>query len=215
MRRLLILVSVFLLLFAMYGFANAVSINYDYAKNGNEFTSPYSGVIVEDFEATDELWSWSGNGAIVLGTDTEASAPFGVYERDASWYVTVPDNVNSPPTVATAVLPGYYNYFGLWWGSVDDYNTLSFYDGNTLVASFTGSAITSPNAANGNQTAPTTNLYVNFLDLPAFNKFSMSSTQYAFEADNIAIGNVPIPGALWLLGSGLVGLLTVRRKFWK
>ena len=75
----------------------------------------------------------------------------------------------------TAELGGLYNYFGLFWGSVDAYNTLSFYKGADLVASFTGIDITSPNAANGNQSAPYTNLYVNF-DLPEFDSFTMSST---------------------------------------
>ena len=95
---------------------------------------------------------------------------------------------------------------------MDTYNTLTFYNGATLVASFTGSDITSPNLANGNQTAPSTNLYVNFLDLPNFDKFVMNSTQYAFEADNIAVGTVPEPTTMLLLGLGLVGLVGARRK---
>ena len=33
-----------------------------------------------------------------------------------------------------------------------------------------------PSTANGNQTAPSTNLYVNILDLPEFDKFAMTST---------------------------------------
>src|SRR6187551_2101953 len=35
-------------------------------------------------------------------------------------------------------LDQYHNYFGLLWGSVDHYNTLSFYDGSTLLFSYTG-----------------------------------------------------------------------------
>ncbi len=30
--------------------------------------------------------------------------------------------------------------------------------------------------------------------------------------DNITLNSVPIPGAIWLLGSGLLGLLGIRRK---
>jgi len=33
--------------------------------------------------------------------------------------------------------------------------------------------------------------------------------------DNISVSNVPIPAAVWLLGSGLLGLVVIRRKFRK
>ena len=212
MKRFMNFFSVFVLLLGLSGVANAISITYDFdvMADGNSYTSPYSDVIVYTFDGAPSL-NWSGNGAIVSDTVSTASAPFGVTERDKTNYMTVP--VTGGTGSITATLGAHYNYFGLWWGSVDSYNTLSFYNDAALVASFTGTSITSPNAANGNQTAPSTNLYVNFLDLPAFNKFVMTSTQYAFEADNIAVGNVPIPAAAWLLGSGLIGLVAVRRRF--
>lgn len=214
MKRFLKLFSVFVLLLGLSGVANAYSIDYVYSVNGNEFTSSESGVTVETFDGATLLWSWSGNGAVVIGSTGQNAAPYGVSAADASKYVTVP--VTGGTGSYTATLGADYNYFGIWWGSVDTYNTLSFYKGDTLVESFNGTAITTPNAANGNQTAPTTNLYVNFRDLPMFNKFEMTSTQYAFEADNIAVKNtVPIPAAAWLLGSGLLGLVAVRRRFTK
>lgn len=106
-------------------------------------------------------------------------------------------------------------YFGLLWGSVDNYNSLYFYDGADLVGSFTGTDIWA--IANGNQGAQGT-FYVNFDDLDGtFNKVVAHSTGYAFELDNIAYNNstvrVPDAGAtLALIGLSLIGLISIRRK---
>lgn len=105
-------------------------------------------------------------------------------------------------------------YFGLLWGSVDNYNTLSFYNGANLVGSFTGSQVWA--AADGDQGTQGT-FYVNFNDLTgSFNKVVATSTQYAFEIDNVAYNsrnNVPEAGStVALLGLGLAGLVSLRRK---
>jgi hypothetical protein len=217
MKKFAVVIGAFLLLFGLSAAANAYSINYSYNTNGNEFISPYAGVTTETFESAPLKWTWGANGTRIIGDiPDKASAPFGVSTKDTSWYVAVPENVSVTPQSATVTnLGGTYNYFGIWWGSVDTYNTLSFYNGANLVAEFDGTAITNPNPANGNQTAPGTNLYVNFLDLPLFDSFKMTSTQYAFEADNIAIGNVavPEPTTMLLLGLGLMGVAGLRRRF--
>jgi len=105
------------------------------------------------------------------------------------------------------------NYFGLLWGSVDNYNTLSFYSNNLLVGSFTGTQIWA--SANGNQGQQGT-FYVNFSTSDGtFNKVVASSTQYAFELDNIAYNGRSVPdggSTVALLGLALAGLACVRRK---
>lgn len=106
-------------------------------------------------------------------------------------------------------------YFGLLWGSVDTYNTLAFYDGDTEVGSFTGAAVSA--AADGNQGEQGT-FYVNFDNLDGtFDRVVASSSEYAFEIDNIAYSNsrnrVPDSGTtVALLGLALTGLAAFRRK---
>ena len=44
---------------------------------------------------------------------------------------------------------GSKNSFGLYWGSVDTYNSLTFYSGDNLVATITGADVDPPVSANG------------------------------------------------------------------
>jgi len=214
MKIFAVLISAFVLLFGLAGAANAYSINYNYTASGNDFTSPYYAT-VEDFEGA-LAWNWAGSYAVVSGSlEGKYAAPAGVdgVNKDASKYVTVPNpEGGASGSVLVTGLPT-SNYFGLWWGSMDTYNTLTFYlDGVATGESVTGSDVTDGGMANGAQTGPVTNHYVNFLDLKPYNSFRMSSSQFAFEADNIAIGVVPEPLTLILLGSGLLGLFGLRRK---
>jgi hypothetical protein len=103
------------------------------------------------------------------------------------------------------------NYLGLLWGSVDNYNTLKFFNGSTQVFSVTGTQVWA--SANGNQGAQGT-FYVNIDTSLAFNKVVASSTQYAFEFDNVAYKSVPDSGStLALMGAALLGLAALRRRF--
>jgi hypothetical protein len=110
-------------------------------------------------------------------------------------------------------------YFGLLWGSVDDnpdanLNTIAFYFGDTQIAQFTGADVSAAagggNCADGNQSTVGT-CYVNINLSSMFDRVVMSSSQHAFEFDNVAIaaGNigVPEPGeiGLFLLGLLLIG----------
>ena len=114
----------------------------------------------------------------------------------------------------TLTLPGQEMYVGLLWGSVDTYNTLSLYDGSTLVGTVTGSQVTSN--ANGDQGMNGT-FYVNINSTESFDKVVATSSSYAFEFDNVAYNAsaVPEPSSFVLMVVGAMGLVTyqqVRRK---
>ena len=100
---------------------------------------------------------------------------------------------------------------------MDTYNTLELLLGNTVIAILTGSNVADPDAT-GDQFFPATNRYVNiFLEgAQKFDSFRISSDEYAFEADNIALATtlpIPEPVSMLLFGTGLVGIgAYVRRK---
>ena len=107
-------------------------------------------------------------------------------------------------------LPGLETYFGLLWGSVDAYNSLKLFNGGALVGTVTGSDVTADD--NGDQGAQGT-FYVNINSTLGFDTVELISTQYAFEADNVAYGRgraIPEPGTLALFGLGLAALIGFR-----
>lgn len=118
--------------------------------------------------------------------------------QDTTRYITSGRDA-SPNLGAEAVLDfssyGPQNYLGILWGSVDDYNTLEFYNGNTLIGQITGSQVKAN--PNGDQGVNGTR-YVNILATngDVFTRVVATSSQYAFEFDNVAFGAVPEPATL-------------------
>ena len=81
---------------------------------------------------------------------------------------------------------GFNTSFGLYWGSVDTYNSLAFYNDSVLVATITRRL---PLNANGGQTDYASNAYVWITALPQFDRVLAASSSNAFEFDNIYAGS--------------------------
>ncbi len=120
------------------------------------------------------------------------------------------------------------SYLGLYYGSIDTYNNIAFYNGNTLITGgggylddgvITGAEVLAARGGfTGNQTDDGSNVYVNFFFNPneTFTAFEFRTTDIAFEVDNVVTGltirDIPEPASIALIGLGLLGLAGMRRK---
>jgi PEP-CTERM motif len=163
--------------------------------------------VIFDFD-TSQTSGWtlnSTNAGIYQGSSSVAAAP----KFNGTKYFSVLGGGQ-----ATFVSPIKLQTFGFDWGSIDSYNTINFFSGNSLVSSFTGTQVLHPLGADGNQNANGTNQRVtfNFYD-EGVNKVQFLSSRNSFEFDNISALAVPEPQtwAMLVLGFGIVGI-TARRK---
>jgi hypothetical protein len=115
----------------------------------------------------------------------------------------------NPVTIAFA---NPLDYFGLYWGTPRPSNTISFFNGDTLLQSFSGDAIVS-------SITPSGDVYANFFAEPgeSFNKVVLSESRRAFDSDNHAYKfdastPVPEPASSLSVFAGVVAGALVKRK---
>jgi hypothetical protein len=123
----------------------------------------------------------------------------------------------------TLQFPTLETYLGVLWGSVDGYNSLSFYNGATLIGTVTGSDVMA--SPNGDQGANgTAYVNINATGDSAFDRVVATSGGNAFEFDDVAFNEtisaisalaadpIPEPMSLGLFGIGLLVFGFVRRR---
>ncbi len=179
--------------------------------NAGDVTTSVIGATTIDFNAGCGYTTCVGDFSLVNGNRSGKYAqPLGVNSQ----YLTVP---NPAPTTQSAIftLDAAADYFGLFWGSIDSYNFISFYLNNNLVASYSGSNIVDQ-FANGNQLSFSSNRYINFdFGSDAYDSVKLTSNGFAFESDNHAfkkLVSVTEPTTVLLFLLGLISLALARRQ---
>jgi len=172
-------------------------------------TTGVAGATVYTFDNGLKPTGYSGAGSVLnTSISGQAAQPAG----DNTQYLSVAYPASSGTETFLASSGVSYNYFGLYWGSIDDYNSLRFYDGNNLIASITGVDVIANTSLLGNQVAAGSNRYVNFFFDTTFNRVEFGTTNYAFESDNHAYASVPEPTTFGLLGFGLLAATYMSRR---
>jgi hypothetical protein len=174
------------------------------------------GVTTVDFESgapTSGLAIYSAPGpgpAIVSGTSVSSRLSPDDNTRYLAVSILGDARGTTPVTIAFA---NPLDYFGLYWGTPSANNTISFFNGDTLLQSFTGDALY--------RIVPSTGAaYANFFAEAgeSFNKVVLSEISVAFESDNhayrvAASESVPEPvTSLTAFASVVAGVLMKRQQ---
>jgi len=139
--------------------------------------------------ALDATFSGSGNVGVINGSIPGVAValflgPF-TGSVDTTDYLSL-----SSGSIETITFGSERNTFGLYWGTIDSMNTVSFYDGINLVVSYTGAEIGRLLSAHEGVFA--SNGYLEFVGIHPFNRVVLDTgTTNAFELENVSAGVVP------------------------
>lgn len=221
---------------------SATTIIFTYENPGVQATT-VAGAATETFDSVSGPLNGfaASNGGTYTGGQVIGANQYGGAGGNTNYLVS---GLQSEPSlqVTTVTFASPKTYFGLWWSAGDGANTLEFYQGATLLNTFTVDSILSsingglglPASYYGNPTAPFSGqnsgepyVYLNFTsdDALGFDSIKLVNLQTSgFETDNhstfdkviVPPGNsvgVPEGGSiLAILGLSLAGMVGLRRK---
>jgi hypothetical protein len=184
------------------------------ATNGAGFGNFSSTILGATFSNT------SGNAGLTIGSAGGISAaPFVPSGSPGSGVPTTGNYLSiGAGATETILFTATNNAFGLYWGSIDTYNSIEFVNTVTnTTQTFTGNDVLPlPLVPNGGQADFSSNRYVQFTGLEGFNEVILGSTSPAFEIASISAGVSAVPEAstwaMMILGFAGVGFLAYRRK---
>lgn len=178
---------------------------------GQGQTSSVAGAVITDFNSSLSIPAGYTGGAVKNGTSANnwESPP----ADTSNFYTTGPGFGQSTPGVVS--LGGFASYFGYYSGSPDQFNSVELWNDNNLITTFTGSFLASiaqivPNgsAAEGAYWNIWASDWTEY-----FNTVKFVSSSNSFESDNHAVLlATPLPAAIWLFGSALLGFVSLSNR---
>lgn len=209
------------------GSASAVTISIGGTSvAGQGLKTSVGGATTIDFNngfPTTGIATFSGQNATSLVTGG-VSGNHGNPAGDNSQYLTITPKNSGKSGATDSVIVNFakaINYFGLYWGSADNYNQISFYNGAKLLATYGGGDLANKFSglisATGSWTNSQANFYGNFFADAgeAFTSVKLTATGVAFESDNFAYTEaeaVPEPMTMTGLALGVGAMVSARRR---
>lgn len=148
--------------------------------------------------------TFSGSGLIMRNGSDGSLPALGLYAEpyhDTSNYLAILGN--DAETVSFASMR---NSFGLYWGSIDTYNSIAFYNNGHFITSYAGSDLAPLLPIPfGNQANDGSNRYIRFSGMGLFDTVVLNSGGNSFELDNIT-SSVPETSTWMMMLVGFAGL---------